>query len=94
MIVLEKGYIIQKRGQVTLPAELRQEYELKEGDRVIFERTEVGWVIKRQERDLEALLDELGQALKAKGLTLEELMESGREIRQEIHDENYAQDKE
>ena len=94
MIVLEKGYIIQKRGQVTLPVELRQEYELKEGDRVIFERTEVGWVIKRQERDLEALLDELGEALKAKGLTLEELMESGREIRQEIHDENSARDKE
>jgi hypothetical protein len=39
------------------------------------------------------LLDEIGDALKEKGIDLDELIESGREIRQEIYDEKYARDK-
>ena len=36
------------------------------------------------------LLDEIDEGLKARGITLEELIASGREIRQEIYDEEYA----
>ena len=36
------------------------------------------------------LLDEIGNALEKKGISLDDLIESGREIRQEIYDEKYA----
>jgi len=35
-------------------------------------------------------LDRMGEVLKAKGLTLEELMESGREIRGELLENEYG----
>jgi hypothetical protein len=36
------------------------------------------------------LLDEIGESLRARGITLEELIQSGREIRQELYEEKYA----
>jgi hypothetical protein len=37
-------------------------------------------------------LDQIGRALRERGITLEELIESGREIRQQIYNEKYARD--
>jgi hypothetical protein len=36
------------------------------------------------------LLDEIGEALKERGISLDDLIESGREIRQKIYNEKYA----
>jgi hypothetical protein len=35
-------------------------------------------------------LDNIGHALKAKGLSLEDMIESGREIREELYREQYG----
>lgn len=83
-------YIVQENGQVTLPKELRQEYQIKKGDTVIFERTADGWIVKKQETNLFDLLDELGAALQARGLSLEELIASGRDVRAELLKEQYG----
>jgi hypothetical protein len=48
---------------------------------VAFVETEQGVLISPQETIAMDALDRIGEALKEKGLTLEELMESGREIR-------------
>ncbi len=83
-------YTIQENGQVTLPKELRREYGLRKGDTVVFERTDEGWIVRKDEPDPMQLLDELGEILAARGVTLDELIASGRAIRGEIVREQYG----
>lgn len=85
-------YTIQENGQVTLPKALRREYQLSKGDEVVFERTKDGWLIRKQEPDPMKLLDELGAILEARGITLDELIASGRNVRGEIVREQYEVD--
>jgi AbrB family looped-hinge helix DNA binding protein len=92
MLVAKKTYTIQENGQITLPADWRRRYGLKKGDAVVFKETEEGLLISPKEAQVLSLLDEIGESLKAKGITLEELIESGREIRQELYEEKYARD--
>ena len=92
MLVTKKTYTIQENGQITLPVEFRRRYNLKKGDIVVFKETDEGLLISSKEALVMNLLDEIGAGLKAKGLTLDELIESGREIRQEIYEEQYAHD--
>jgi len=82
--------IIQESGQVTLPAEFRKRYGLQKGDIVVFRETEEGLLVSPKETMVINLLDEIGEALKEKGVSLEELIETGREIRQEIYNQYYA----
>lgn len=83
---------VQEKGQVTIPVEIRRKLELEKGDLVAFVETEEGVLIRPQEVIAMQALDRLGQMLKEKGITLDELMESGREIRGEIAKEKYNLD--
>lgn len=80
---------VQERGQVTIPKEVRERLGLKKGDLVTFVETEEGVIIKPAEIVVSAALDEIGEALKERGLSLEELIERGREIRGELIEEEY-----
>ena len=73
--------VVQEKGQVTIPVEIRRKLGLEKGDLVAFVETEQGVLISPQETIAMDALDRIGKVLKEKGLTLEELMESGREIR-------------
>lgn len=84
------SYIVQKNGQVTLPLELREEYGLSVGDEVTFLKGDDGWIISKPEPDPLDLLDQLGDALKTKGITLDQLMADGRDIRGELVKEIYG----
>jgi hypothetical protein len=55
-----------------------------------FVETEQGVVISPQEVIAMEALDQIGQILREKGLTPEELIESGREIRGKILEEEYG----
>jgi AbrB family looped-hinge helix DNA binding protein len=81
---------IQEKGQVTLPASLRRKLGLKTGDFETVSETAEGVLITPQEVVAITALDRIGEALKEQGLSLEELIESGREIRGEIMDEQYG----
>lgn len=85
---------VQKKGQVTIPAELRARLGIKEGDLVVFTEAEGGVLVTPQRTaaggDLDELLDAIGLALKKRGVTLDELVESGRAIREEISREKYG----
>jgi AbrB family looped-hinge helix DNA binding protein len=83
---------VQEKGQVTIPLEIRQKLGLKKGDLVTFVETETGVVIKPAEVIVTEALDQIGRALRERGITLEELIESGREIRQQIYNEKYSRD--
>lgn len=90
MQVAKKTYVVQERGQVTLPREFRKKYGLMKGDVIVFRETEEGLLISPREAQVMQLLDEIGEALREKGISLDELIESGREIREELYQEKYA----
>ena len=80
---------VQEKGQVTIPLEIRRKLNLKKGDLVTFVETEDGVLIKPAEVIASEALDEIGRALKEKGLSLEELIQQGREIRGELIEDEY-----
>lgn len=82
--------LVQAKGQVTIPAEIRERLNLKKGDRVAFIETETGVVIQPAEIVISAAFDAIGNDLKKKGITLEQLIKSGREIRSELLKEEYG----
>jgi len=82
--------VVQKRGQVTIPIELRRKLGIEEGGIVAFIETEDGVLISpRQVLTVEAL-DRIGKVLREQGISLEGLIESGREIRGQIVEEEYG----
>lgn len=81
---------VQQKGQVTIPVEIRRKWGLEKGDRVAFVETEEGVLISPQEVIAMEALDRIGEALKERGITLEEMIESGREIRGQLIEEEYG----
>jgi len=90
MPVGKKLSALQKKGQVTIPLEMRQKWNLKTGDLVAFIETEKGILISPQEVVAMDALNAIGAALKEKGITLEQLMEDGRKIRGKLVTELYG----
>lgn len=80
---------VQERGQVTIPIELRERYGLEPGDMVAFIETADGILISPQEVLAMRALDKLGEILKEKGIAFEDLVESGRDIRGQLVEEEY-----
>lgn len=83
---------VQEKGQVTIPAEIRRKLGLKKGDYVAFVETEDGVLISPREVVTMKALREIGVSLKEKGISLEELLASGRDIRAELLEEMYGID--
>ncbi|HJX39598.1 MAG TPA: AbrB/MazE/SpoVT family DNA-binding domain-containing protein [Anaerolineae bacterium] len=81
---------VQQRGQVTIPIEFRRKLGIEEGGVVAFTETENGILISPQEVLAMDALDRVGKVLKEQGISLEELIESAREIRREIVEEDYG----
>ena len=77
-------------GGLNLPIEFFKKYGLSQGDEVVVMETSQGLVVLPRVAAAMSALDEIGKALKEKGVTLEELMESGREIRGDILREKYG----
>ena len=81
---------IQEKGQVTIPTEIRKKLGLKRGDLVAVVETPEGVFITPQQVVATKALDSIGDILKEKGLSLEKLMASGREIRTDLLEETYG----
>ena len=81
--------LVQAKGQVTIPLAIRKKLNLKQGDRVVFVETEQGIIIQPAEIVVSAALEAIGKQLKGKGVTREQLLERGREIRAELIEEEY-----
>ncbi len=84
--------IVQEKGQVTIPADIRRKLGLRKGDLIAFIETDQGVVISRQEVIALDLLKEIGDSLKSKGISLEELLADGRDIRSDLLREIYGID--
>ncbi|MBI2888108.1 MAG: AbrB/MazE/SpoVT family DNA-binding domain-containing protein [Chloroflexi bacterium] len=81
---------VQEKGQVTLPTDVRKKLGLKKGDLVAVIETEEGVLITPQQVVATRALDRIGSVLREQGLSLEQLMESGREERAAILKERYG----
>src|SRR5687768_9542174 len=78
MVAESKLVRVQDRGQVTLPAEVRKRLGLKKGDLVVVRETAEGVLLTPQVAAITDALDRLGAILREDGITLDELIESGR----------------
>ena len=81
---------VQQRGQSTIPIELRRKLGIEEGGVVAFIETENGILISPREVLAMDALDRVGKVLREQGISLEELIESGREARGEMVEEDYG----
>jgi AbrB family looped-hinge helix DNA binding protein len=81
---------IQEKGQVTIPTRIRRKLKLNKGDLVMFIETKDGVLIKPAEVIVSDALDEIGEALKAEGITLDEWIERGRDTRAKLVEEKYG----
>ncbi|MBM2826618.1 MAG: SpoVT-AbrB protein [Dehalococcoidia bacterium] len=69
---------------------MRRKLGIKKGDLVAVIETADGVLITPQEVIAMKALDRIGEALRERGLSLEELIESGREARSQIIQEEYG----
>ena len=81
---------IQEKGQVTIPTEIRKKLGLKSGDLVAVMETPEGVFITPQQVVATKAFDSIGQILKEQGLSLDELIASGRQIRTDLLQETYG----
>lgn len=81
---------IQEKGQVTIPTKIRKELNWRKGDLVTFIVTKEGLLVKPAAVILKDAFDELGAALKADGITLEDLLERSHKIREQLVEEMYG----
>lgn len=81
---------VQEKGQVTLPSEVREKLGLKKGDLVSVIETDEGILISPQEIVATRALDRIGEVLKENGISLEEIMDSGRKERGSIIEKQYG----
>jgi antitoxin PrlF len=72
---------MQEKGQVTIPTEIRKKLGLKRGDLVAVVETPEGVFITPQQVLATKAFDSIGDILKEQGVSLEELIVSGRQIR-------------
>ncbi|MGH2442195.1 MAG: AbrB/MazE/SpoVT family DNA-binding domain-containing protein [Chloroflexota bacterium] len=81
---------IREGGQLTLPADVRRKLGMKKGDVVALTETNEGLLIAPQHVVAMKALDRVGELLREQDVDLDEMIESGREIRQELLKEEYG----
>ena len=81
---------VQQRGQMTIPIKRRRKLGIEEGGVVAFVETENGILISPQEVLAMDALDRVGKALKERGVSLDELIDSSKEIRGQMVEEDYG----
>jgi AbrB family looped-hinge helix DNA binding protein len=83
---------VEEMGQVTIPREITEHLGLEAGDLVAVVSTPEGVLITPQAVAALEDLDRIGAALRESGVTLEDWIESGREIRGELYREKYGRE--
>ncbi len=81
---------VQEKGQVTIPQEIRKKLGLKRGDLVTVMETPEGIFITPQQVVATKALDNIREILKEQGLSLAEVISSGRDIRTDLIQETYG----
>jgi AbrB family looped-hinge helix DNA binding protein len=72
---------LQEKGQVTIPTAIRKKLGLKQGDLVAVMETPDGVFITPQQVVASKAFESIGNILKEQGLSLDDLIASGRQLR-------------
>ncbi|MAS35618.1 MAG: hypothetical protein CL610_16530 [Anaerolineaceae bacterium] len=86
----KRTFSVGDNGSIELPDWFKQKYNIKPGDEISYLETDAGLLVAPRIELVNQLLDQIGAGLKAKDITLEELMESGREYRGDMLREDYG----
>lgn len=86
----EESFRVQSKGKVTLSAEVSRKAGLKAGDLVAVGATDDGVLITPRASLAIKALDQMGETLLEEGVTLDEWIESGREVRSELIEKHYG----
>jgi AbrB family looped-hinge helix DNA binding protein len=81
---------IQEKGRVTIPTAIRKKLGLKRGDLVAVMETPDGVYITPQQVVATTAFDRIRDILKEQGLSVDELIASGRKIRGDLLQETYG----
>jgi AbrB family looped-hinge helix DNA binding protein len=81
---------VRKRGVITLPAELREAYDIQEGDTFRLIDLDGVFVLTRMVSLVPELAQEIERLRMDAGLTTEELLDGLREQRERYHAETYG----
>ena len=83
---------IRRKGVITLPAKLRRQYELEEGD--VFTLVDLGdgsFLLTPQVSQVARLGDQIARLMEEEGVTVEEMLEALDQEREIYYREHYAQ---
>jgi bifunctional DNA-binding transcriptional regulator/antitoxin component of YhaV-PrlF toxin-antitoxin module len=83
---------VRRKGVITLPVELRRQYNLGEGD--VFTLVDLGsgsFLLTLRVSQVARLGDQVGQLMEKEGVTLEEMLEALDQEREAYYQEHYAQ---
>src|SRR5688572_5714808 len=91
MVAAEQQNQIDDRRKIQLPEAWLEKEGLNPGDTVILVETDNGILVMSRKARINQLLDNLGEGLKAAGVTtFEDMLELIEETRQEMYDETYG----
>ena len=84
---------VAKRGTITLPKALRDQYQIKEGDSLTLLDLDGVFVLARGRSKVDELADKIGDALRKEGESLESMLAVLREERERVIAEQYPEAK-
>jgi bifunctional DNA-binding transcriptional regulator/antitoxin component of YhaV-PrlF toxin-antitoxin module len=88
---MQETIIVRPRRQITLPRQMCEALGVEPGDRLVLD-VEGGVLVARPQRQVALdALDEVRRALAESGVTEEELLEGGRQVRKELFREKYPE---
>lgn len=80
----------QDRGVVTIPESVREKLGIKKGTTVLFVENEKGNIeIRTLEAETIDMLDEIGNVLRERGMTMDQWLAEGRKNRKQLFDDMY-----
>ena len=83
---------IRRKGLITLPVELRRQYDLSEGD--VFTLVDLGdgsFLLNTRVSQVARMGDQVARLMEEEGVTLEEMLETLDEERESYYQQHYAQ---
>jgi len=80
---------VAKRGTITLPKPLRDQYDIQEGDRLTLIDLGGTFVLTRDRSQVDDLASCVGEALREQGKSLESMLQTLREERARVFGEQY-----
>ena len=83
---------VRRKGIITLPVELRRQYDLKEGDVLtLFDLGDGSFLLTPQISQVDILADQMARLMAEDGVTLEDMLDALDQEREAYYRDHYAQ---